>query len=65
MTQVLVDDELLSRTQRASGSPTHEKAAAQALEEFVRRHEQLRVGELFGKIEYDPSYDYKEQRQRQ
>ncbi len=32
--------------------------------EHPERHQQLRIVELFGTIEYDPSYDYKHERKR-
>ncbi len=34
-----------------------------ALREYIQRHKRLKIIELFGTIDYDPSYDYKQQRQ--
>jgi hypothetical protein len=31
---------------------------------FVSRRKQRRILELFGKLEWDPRFDYKEERQR-
>ena len=39
-------------------------AVTQALEEYIQRRKQLKVLKLFGKIDYDPTYDYKKQRNR-
>ena len=33
-----------------------------ALDEYIGRREQLKILELFGKIEYDENYDYKRER---
>ena len=65
MTRVAVDDSLLERAHRASGLESVERTVAEALEEFVRRHEQMQIVEMFGTVDYDPAYDYKEQRRRQ
>jgi hypothetical protein len=35
-----------------------------ALAEFVSRREQRRILDLFGKLEWDPRFDYKKERQR-
>ena len=34
------------------------------LEEYVQRRKQARILALFGKVEFDPKYDYKRQRRR-
>ncbi|WP_255093870.1 hypothetical protein [Synechococcus sp. J7-Johnson] len=36
-----------------------------ALQEFIARREQRQVAELFGKLEWDPGYDVKAERDRQ
>ena len=35
-----------------------------ALEEFIARRRQRGLLELMGKLEWDPGYDYKQERQR-
>lgn len=35
-----------------------------ALEEFIARRRQKRLVELMGKLEWDPSFDYKAERSR-
>jgi len=64
VTRIDVDDKLLERAERAGGSLTREQVVAAALEEFVRQREQLQITELFGTVEYEPGYDYKQQRKR-
>ena len=48
-----------------SGEPTKKAAVTRALQEFIARREQRQVAELFGKLEWDPGYDYKAERERQ
>ncbi len=35
-----------------------------ALTQYVQRRKQRRIPALFGKIDYDPDYDYKTERRR-
>jgi hypothetical protein len=35
-----------------------------ALKEFIARREQTKLAELFGKLDWDSSYDYKAERSR-
>lgn len=44
--------------------PTKKATVNEALLEFIQRRKQLRILELFGKIEYDPDYDYRQDRAR-
>jgi hypothetical protein len=44
-------------------SPT--EVVMEALREYIQYHKQLQILALFGTIDYDKTYDYKEQRQRQ
>ncbi len=34
------------------------------MREYIERRRQLQLVSLFGTIDYDPKYDYKEQRQK-
>ena len=43
---------------------TKKGVVTQALREFVARREQKRLLELFGKLEWDPRFDYKKERSR-
>jgi hypothetical protein len=63
-TNLALDQELLERAFRVSGEPTKKAAVTRALQEFIARREQRRVAELFGKLEWDPSYDHKAERSR-
>jgi Arc/MetJ family transcription regulator len=64
-TNLSLDPDLLEKTLRMSGEKTKKAAATKALKEFVARHDQKRVAKLFGKLQWDPSFDYKRDRSRQ
>ena len=63
-TNLALDPDLLERALLVSGEKTKKAAVTRALEEFIARREQARVGELFGQLEWDPDYDYKADRSR-
>ena len=59
-----IDDELLGLAQHISGLKTKKETVNLALREFVRRRKQEEIIDLFGTVEYDSSYDYKELRNK-
>ena len=63
-TNLSIDPELIERALELSGERTKKAAVTKALEEFIARRRQRGVLELFGKLEWDPSYDYKAERRR-
>ena len=63
-TNLALDQELLERAFRVSGEPTKKAAVTRALQEFIARREQRKLAELFGKLEWDHSVDYKRERRR-
>ena len=63
-TNLALDADLLERAFRVSGEPTKKAAVTRALQEFIARREQRRVAELFGKLEWSSSFDYKAERSR-
>lgn len=64
-TNLALDPELLDQVLRLSGEPTKKAAVTLALKEFIARREQRKLAELFGKLEWDASYDDKQERSRQ
>jgi Arc/MetJ family transcription regulator len=64
-TNLALDPDLLDRAFRISGEPTKKAAVTRALREFIARREQRRIAELFGKLEWDASFDYKAERTRE
>jgi Arc/MetJ family transcription regulator len=63
-TNLALDPGLIDRAVELSGERTKKAAVTKALKEFVARREQARLLELFGKLEWDESYDYKRERSR-
>ena len=63
-TNLALDPDLLDRALAASGQKTKKAAVTKALEEFIARREQREILDLFGKLDWDPDYDYKAERKR-
>jgi Arc/MetJ family transcription regulator len=63
-TNLDLDPDLIERAVELSGAPTKKAAVTAALQEYIARREQRRLLELFGKLEWDPAYDYKRERAR-
>ena len=63
-TNLAIDPDLLDRAVEVSGEKSRKAAVTKALQEFIARREQRRVLELMGKLEWDPSFDYKAERSR-
>jgi Arc/MetJ family transcription regulator len=63
-TNLAIDPKLIDRVLKASGEKTKKAAVTKALEEFLARRDQRRILELFGKLEWDPTYNYKKERGR-
>jgi len=63
-TNLAIDDRLLEEARSLGGHKTKKATVTEALEEYIRHRKQQQILELFGEIEYDPTYDYKKQRNR-
>ena len=63
-TNLDLDPGLIDRVLEVSGEKTKKAAVTRALEEFLARREQRKIVELFGKVDWDPDYDYKRERSR-
>ncbi len=64
-TNLALDPKLLDQVLELSGEQTKKAAVTLALKEFIARREQRKLAELFGKLDWDPSFDYKTERSRQ
>lgn len=63
----IIDDklhQLIEEARQIGGHKTSRQAVTAALEEYVRRRQQMRIIEAFGTIDFDPTYDYKAERRR-
>jgi Arc/MetJ family transcription regulator len=63
-TNLAIDPDILERAVQVSGERTKRAAVTKALQEFIARREQQRIADLFGKFEWDTSFDYKAERSR-
>jgi Arc/MetJ family transcription regulator len=62
-TNLEIDNELIQEALKLGGYRTKRAVVEAALQEYVQRRKQLKITELFGTIEYEDDYDYKQQRQ--
>jgi hypothetical protein len=63
-TNLNIDQTLLEEVLRLSGRKTKREAVNEALAEYIQRRKQKDILEIFGKVDYDPDYDYKAERKR-
>ena len=63
-TNLAIDETLLAEAQKTGGLKTKKATVNQALREFIQKRKQLETLKLFGKIDFDPDYDYKKERYR-
>jgi Bacterial antitoxin of type II TA system, VapB len=68
-TNLALDDQLIEDARRAGSHKSKKEAVTAALEEYVRKRQQMRILEAFGAFpadskSVDPAYDYKGERQR-
>jgi len=59
-----LDNRLIEEAMDLGGHATREEAVTKALERYIRYQKQLRIRELFGKVNYDTDYGYKKHRTR-
>lgn len=61
-TNLQLDDKLIRDAVTLGGHKTKKAAVTQALTDYVRHLQQERILDLFGKVDFNPAYDYKRQR---
>ena len=59
-----IDRDLLEQAMKVSGESSESAVLTKALEEYIARRSQKRILELCGKLDWDPTYDYKRARSR-
>ena len=64
-TNLAIDDKLIDEAKKVGGHKTKKGVVTEALEEYILRRKQQEILKLFGKVEFEPNYDYKKQRKRQ
>ena len=63
-TNVAIDEDLLRLAVRLGRQRTKTATVNEALREYIQRRQRLQAVELFGTIDFDPSYDYKAERRK-
>ena len=63
-TNLMIDIELLNEALEVGGHRTKRDTVNEALREYVNRRRASEVLSLFGTVDYDADYDYKESRKR-
>jgi hypothetical protein len=63
-TNLSLDPKLIERALELSGEKTKKAAVTRALEEFIARRRQKALVDLMGKLEWEPSFDFKNERSR-
>lgn len=62
-TNIVLDEKLVEKAFKVSHAKTKKELVHQALEEFVENRKRLNLLDLFGKIEFKNSYNYKKMRE--
>jgi len=63
-TNLQLDDQLIREALVLGGHRTKKAAVTQALTDYIRHLRQEKILDLFGKVDFNPAYDYKRQRAR-
>jgi len=63
-TNLNIDDTLLQEALLFGGKKTKRETVNEALIEYIQRRKQKQILSLFGKIDFDPNYNYKKLRRR-
>lgn len=63
-TNLALDNQLIADAVIVGHHRTKKAAVTAALQEYIQRHKQLKILDLFGTIDYDDDYDYKQQRNK-
>ena len=63
-TNLEIDKKLMDEALKLGNQKTKRAVVEEALKEYVQRRKQREIIKLFGSIEYEDSYDYKEQRKK-
>ena len=62
-TNIVLDEKLVEEAFKVSQAKIKKELVHQALKEFIENRKRLNLLELFGKIEFKDSYDYKKMRE--
>jgi hypothetical protein len=63
-TNLAIDDTLIDEARRVGKHATKKEAVTVALQEYVARHKQLAILDLFGTVDFDPGFNPRKSRNR-
>ena len=63
-TNLAIDDNLIEEAKKIGKHKTKKAAVTSALEEYINKRKQLNIIKAFGTVEFDESYNYKQQRKK-
>ena len=63
-TNLALDDQLIEEALIIGHHKTKKAVVTEALEEYINRRKQLNIIKLFNCIDYDETFNYKEQRKK-
>lgn len=63
-TNLAIDDKLIEEARIIGKHTTKKGVVTEALYEYIQRRKQIEILGLFHSVDYDPDYDYKEQRKK-
>lgn len=63
-TNLAINDSLINEAVMVGGHKTKKAAVTVALEEYIERHKQQQIFDIFGTVDFDSQYDYKKQRNK-
>ena len=61
-TNLAIDETLLKEAQKIGKHKTKKNTVNEALKEYILKRKQKNIVSLFGKVDIEPSYDYKKAR---
>lgn len=61
-TNLQLDDKLIRQAVTLGSHRSKKAAVTQALTDYIHHLQQEKILDLFGKVDFDPGYDYKRQR---
>ena len=62
-TNLAIDDKLIEDALIIGKHRTKKAVVTEALQEYIQRRKQVEILKLFGTIDYDADYNYKDRRQ--
>ena len=63
-TNLHIDEKLLAKAVKLGGGKSKRETVDEALAEYIRKRQAKSIIELFGTIDFDPTYNHKIERRR-